>query len=354
MDQNQLDQFQLDRQAGLGSTDSAAILGRSPWAGAFSVYQDKVGEAPPRDPSLPMWLGLALESTIADLFRARTGKKVRRSHVVHKHSTFDYVRCHIDCRVVGEPAVVELKTAHSTDGWGEDGSDRIPIQYWIQVQHQMLVLDQPYAYVAALFGHYDFRTYTIQRDHEFTDGLLAALVEFWEGHVVPRVPPPLDGSDAATGAVRRRWPVDSQPAIPPTPEQAERVEELIRIKVKIAAAEKEYAAIRNVLMDQLGAAAGLAGPDWFVSFKKNKPSEETAWKEVAADLEQLCIQLASEDTIGEEYVTGRIAEIVAKHTEVKEGNRPFTLRVDKEKLSDVQAATAATSPAADTAVGGGV
>jgi len=328
-----MDQFQLDRQAGLGSTDSAAILGRSPWAGPFSVYQDKIGETPEREPSLPMWLGLALEHTIAQLFTARTGKKLRRSNVVHVHPQFDFVRCHIDYRVIGEPAVVELKTAHSTDGWGEDGGDRIPLHYWIQVQHQMLVLGQSYAYVAALFGHYDFRTYTIQRDEEFTDGLLEALVEFWRTHVEPRVPPELDGSDAARSAVRRRWPKDSEPAIPATPEQAEKVEQMIQIKSEKAALELREEALKTILMDQIGSHAGLVGGGWRVSFKKGQPSHETDWKLVSKEVQPFVPE-------------GDWLASVANHTEEKEGTRPFVLRVDKERTSDGTTTASTTSQAA--------
>lgn len=273
------------------------------------MYQAKLGEAPSIEPSLPMWLGLQLERTIAELFTARTGKRVRRSNLYHKHPVWPYIRAHIDYRVLGEPAVLELKTSRSTDGWGEDMGSEIPVPYWIQVQHQLMVLGMPYAYVAALFGHYDFRVYTIARDFDFTEKLAATLVEFWENHVARGVPPELDGSSAASALLRRRYPSDTEPAIPPTPEQAELVDELIATRAAIKPLEEREAALVNRIKDAIGTHAGLAG---LVSWKLGKPKRSVNWEAVATEVRPL----VSDSTW---------TETIETHTETKEGTRPFVL-----------------------------
>lgn len=321
--------FEQERAEGLGSTDSAAILGLSPYGGPFAVYQAKVGEAPTVDPSLPMWLGLKLERTIAELFSERTGKKVRRSNLYHKHPVWPFLRSHIDYRVVGEPAVLELKTSRGTEGWGEDMGSEIPVHYWIQVQHQLMVLGMPYAYVAALFGHYDFRVYTIARDFDFTDKLAASLVEFWENHVAKGIPPALDGSSRASEILRRRYPADTEPAIPPTPEQAALVDELIAVRSSIAPLEARDAALVNQIKDLIGTRAGLSG---LVSWKKNKPSRPTDWEAVAETFRPLVSKSTWDET-------------VALHTTEKEGTRPFLL-LKKDKETSDGAAISGPSPTA--------
>jgi putative phage-type endonuclease len=322
------DTFHKERQAGLGSTDSAAILGQSPWATAFTVYQEKTGQVPPRESSLPMWLGQELERTIATLFSAREGKRVRRSNVQHKHPIWPFIVCHVDYRVIGEPAVLELKTARSTDGWGEDGSTDIPVHYWIQLQHQLMVLGLPYGYVACLFGHYDFRTYAIRRDFDFTDKLAQALVEFWEGNVAAGVEPALDASPAAAQVLRSRYPADTEPALPATPEQAQLVAELLATRSQRMADEKAETALANQVKGIIGEHAGLIGPGWSITWKKSKPQISIDWAAVAERyLDQPDFQ-----------------EHVLAASSQSEGSRRFIIKVEKEQSDGISEDTT-TSPA---------
>jgi len=53
--------------------------------------------------------------------------------------------------------LVEIKTARSADGWGEAGTDEVPQEYLIQVQHYLAVTALPVADVAVLFGGQEFR-----------------------------------------------------------------------------------------------------------------------------------------------------------------------------------------------------
>ncbi len=321
------DIFEKERAAGLGSTDSAAILGKSPWASAFTVYQEKTGQMPARESTLPMYLGLKLERTIAELFTARTGKKVRMSNIQHSHPVWPFIKSHVDFRVVGEPAVLELKTARSLDGWGEDGSSDIPVHYWIQVQHQLLVLGMPYAYLAALFGHFDFRTYTIARDFDFTEKLAAVLVEFWEQHVKAGIAPELDGSDAASSFIRQRYPADTEPALPATPEQSQLVEQLLAARGERMASEARENALANQVKELIGEHGGLVGAGWQISWKKSKPTMVTDWHAIADGLAS---------TVGQET----LAHYVKAHTVEREGSRPFIIKTEK---SDEQTQSSATT-----------
>ncbi len=64
----------------------------------------------------------------------------------------------------GDPvAVVEAKTAGSSEGWGEQGTDEVPVHYRAQVLWQMDVLGLDTAYLAVWVG-YDHREYVVERD----------------------------------------------------------------------------------------------------------------------------------------------------------------------------------------------
>jgi putative phage-type endonuclease len=306
--------FLARRREGLGSTDSAAILGLDPYSGALSVYLNKVGEDVDREATLPMWLGLQLQRTVGELFVARTGKRIRAANIQYKHPVFPFIRAHLDFRVVGEGAILEAKTTHVKEGWGEEGSDVVPIRVWCQVQHQMMVTGLGLTYVGALFGHYDFRYYEIARDEGFIADLTPALVEFWEQHVVPRIPPAVDGSEGATAYIKRKHPRDTEPAIPATPEQALIVEELIRVRQELKLASVRDQEMTNRVADLIGEHGGLIGPGWSISYRKGKPRHITKWKEVVADLAPFVPE-------------GDYQATVDKHTEEQEGTRPFLLQI---------------------------
>lgn len=306
--------FLAQRAEGLGSSDSPAILGLSPWAGPLSVYLSKTGEVPDEQ-SLPMWLGLVLQRSVGDLFAARTGKRIRAANIQYKHPVWDFIRCHLDFTVIGEQADLECKTARSTDGWGEEGSGDIPPVYWVQVQHQMAVRGRAYTYVAVLFGHYDFRWYLVERDEDFIRRLCAALVEFWEKHIVPRVPPPLDGSDEATKLLNRRYPRDTEPALPATPEQAALVAQLVVARNAVMDAKALDKKLTQQVKDMIGTHAGLSGPGFDIIWRKGKPSSKIKWREVAREIEPFVPE-------------GEYQAAIDHNTEEKEGTRPFRLKAD--------------------------
>jgi predicted phage-related endonuclease len=101
---------------------------------------------------------------------------------------------------VADNRVLEIKTARTAKGWGEEGSDLIPLPYLIQVQHYMAVTAFPVADVAVLIGGSDFRLYEVPADAELQAGIIEQEAELW-GRIQRRDPP-----DPVTFAeVRKRF-----------------------------------------------------------------------------------------------------------------------------------------------------
>src|ERR1051326_5820962 len=204
-----LDEFEtfLDaRRQGIGATDAPAILGQSPWASAHDVWMDKV--EPPNleddNPSLPMWLGQQIQGTVAALYTVRTGIRLRAVRKQKIHPVYNWQRCHLDYAELGKPThLLECKTTSNWDAFGPQGSQDVPVHYWIQCQHEMAVTGAELTTLAVLFGLRDFRWYDLPRDDEFITRMTAAEEEFWSLYVVPRTPPPIDGSAGALRYLRR-------------------------------------------------------------------------------------------------------------------------------------------------------
>jgi putative phage-type endonuclease len=275
--------FAERHRQGIGSTDAAAILGLSPWRTAYDVWAEKVGEAEPVEPSLPMYLGLRLQDTVADLFTFRTGIRVRADRRQHRHRQRSWQVAHLDFRVWGEPTtIVEAKTAYSTDGWGEDGSSEIPIHYWCQVQHQMAVTGATLVHVATLFGHRDFRTFPIPRDDEFVVRLTDAEEEFWTRYIATGEAPPADHSEAARRFLAKRYPRDDGLIIPATPGQAELADQYRASVAVTDAAIKARDTLKNRLIEVIGPNAGLRGGDFEITYRNVKAGDPvTNWRVVA-------------------------------------------------------------------------
>jgi putative phage-type endonuclease len=185
------------RRAGLGSSDSAAVLGLDPYKSALEVALDKWGELPPRN-SAPMAWGLKMEEVIALAYLEETGQEPGAPPAaILWHPSAPWMFASLD-RLVAGRRIVELKNARTSEGWGRPGTDEVPEHYQIQVQHQLHVgvshgLDTC-ADVAVLIGGSDFRVYRVHYNQDFCGNLEMQLKAFWE-RVLERKAPPLDWDD---------------------------------------------------------------------------------------------------------------------------------------------------------------
>jgi predicted phage-related endonuclease len=90
----------------------------------------------------------------------------------------------------------EIKTVHplafgEKQGWGEAGTDEIPVQYAAQVMHGLGVARRDVCIVAAMIGLDDMIFYRLTRDgyEQTIADMRAKCVRFWNEHVLAGVPP---------------------------------------------------------------------------------------------------------------------------------------------------------------------
>lgn len=198
-----IEEWRESRKRGIGSSDCAAVLGLDNYRTPLDVYLDKIGEAPDQEENLKMRFGLEAEPIVARMFEQKTGLTVRNDFKIRIHPVYPFLIANLDRTVISNNGrgvgILEIKT--TSEAYQKTWEDEVPIGYYLQIQHQMMVTGYEYGYFAILFfgftGVKDFQIVEVKRDDSFiSTTLLPRLIDFWMMHVQTRVPPdPINTED---------------------------------------------------------------------------------------------------------------------------------------------------------------
>jgi hypothetical protein len=259
----------------ISASRGAAVLGVSGWATPLSVWQEIEEELhpgfnkahgytlPEREESAAMRWGTAMESAVIGLAERASGKQIADREMAFLHD-FDpgnfgyiddglspgfienrelFVTCHIDGRYQDKPVITTLhegKTASAftyREKWGKPGTDHIPDEYQVQVQHQMIctgaekvivsvlvwpktpeewesegwevihdvvgdyylkkndVRIMPFCWADTLYNMGFFFQYPVEAKKSVQEMMLSGYRRFWERHVIPGIPPEPENYD---------------------------------------------------------------------------------------------------------------------------------------------------------------
>ena len=175
---------QLDRQTYIGSSDTAAILGISPWKTPLDVYLDKVQ---PRveiiDPDKLRVLnrGKRMEPYVIDLLAEETGLEIVRRGERYVDLEYDFLAAEIDAEAAsGENIEIKTVSPFKAKEWGEQQSDEIPVHYAAQAMHALMITGRKICIFGVLIGADDFRIYRIERDDVTIAAIRAKEIAFWK------------------------------------------------------------------------------------------------------------------------------------------------------------------------------
>lgn len=245
------------RRQGIGGSDIAAAAGLSPYKTPYQLYLEKRGEADPDDLSdnEAVHFGNVLEDVVAEEYCRRTGRRVRRVNRILRHPEHAFMLANLDRDVVGEPRILECKTAGRwirPEDWGPSGTDQVPESYLLQTQWYLAVTGKQVADLAVLIAGQDFRIYEIPREDALIDDLIAIGAEFW-GRVESGTPPdPSTIEDA-----RLRWPRDSGDARECNLDTEIQVQRLKDLKRQIKTLEADAETLQTEIIAQIADAAAL-------------------------------------------------------------------------------------------------
>lgn len=259
------------REKFLGASEIASVCGLNPFSGPIDVYLKKTGQAiesDDEDAQFRKELGHRIEGLIADLYAEKTGRVIAPCDTII-HPSEPWAGCTPDRQIVGQDVGVEIKNVgiRVISHWANNAP---PDYVAAQCQYQMWITGWKRVDIAALLGGRDFVIHTVERDEE-TIGMLADIGRrFWHEHVVPRVPPPVDGSNTYREFLIRKF-----PACRGKLEQGDAIaEKWARAYLDATANESAAAAVKaeagNILRDMIGEGEGLIGDGWKATWKDSK------------------------------------------------------------------------------------
>lgn len=209
------------RRNGLGASDAASVLGLSRKS-PLALYHEKLGLEldESREQRIRLLkMGHLMEPVIAGLF----GEEVKAVGVrepparfhLERSTLYPWLTCTVDrwgrdttlpvdslgaaahpTEYIAEQAVViELKnvSVFAASDWLDAGE--VPLEYQVQVQHQLAVTGLKRGYIACTIGGIDFKWAPVERDDSFIAVLLQMESQFWD-RLKAGEPPPADYLDS--------------------------------------------------------------------------------------------------------------------------------------------------------------
>ena len=194
------------RRKSIGSSDAACVLGLDPYRNLYDLWLEKTGRVDGFSGNKATERGDYLEDGILRWAADRIGERVVKPSASF---TLGILRAHVDGQVGkygrGNP-IVEAKNMVQAGDWGREMTDEVPMHVFIQVQHQMVCAEAPYAYVARLSGGMGmaFSLYKVEPDPEIQRAIIERSEAFWAAHVEADEPPAYEKASEAMIAYMQR------------------------------------------------------------------------------------------------------------------------------------------------------
>ena len=309
------------RAEGLGASEVPTALGLNPFQSAAELAAVKRHEMEPSTAGEAALWGQRFERPIADELISRRRAEGHAWSIFTPptlvHPACDVLMATCDRIFVPEgrrartewiaPAEIKNLSAFRREEFGE-AVDDIPERILVQVQVQLEVTGLDFAWLAVVLGGQQYQEREIRRDRELGGQLVEFTAKWWADHVVQGIAVPVDGSEASTSYLRRRFPSEAGPMLDPSPEAEQLVAALRVAKETLKAAKAAEAEAGNALRALIGEASGVAT---LATWKANKPGSTTEWEALARSL-------------------AASPEQIAKFTQTKPGARVLRLLGAKE------------------------
>lgn len=198
------------RANGIGGSEIAAVLGLSPHESRFSLWHRKKGHIGPVEESEEMYWGKEHEPAICRRFAREHPEWFVRGSFTYAAAGRPWQIANPD-RNLWHPdssptdtvpaALLEAKTSRDAEGWGQEGTDDIPVWYRAQCLWYMDVTGARRCYVAVLIAGSEYREYAV--DYDPADALRQreAAAEFMRS-LEAGERPDIDGHSATYQAIR--------------------------------------------------------------------------------------------------------------------------------------------------------
>lgn len=235
------------RAAGIGGSEIAAVLGLSPHESRFSLWHRKKGLIAPATESEQMYWGKVHEPGICQRF-AEMHPELRISPAPTYAAVDRPWQIANPDRLAGGRELLEAKTARDDEGWGEPGTDQIPVHYRCQCLWYLDVTGRRRCYVAVLIAGSEYREYVVDYDPDEARLLREAGARFMDD-LENGVRPDIDGHTSTYQAIRELPDGLDDVDVPITEQLRDRFH---AAQDQLWLAENELTACKGELLDAIG------------------------------------------------------------------------------------------------------
>lgn len=193
------------RKGYIGGSDAGAVIGLNPYKSAYTLWAEKTGKIPEFEGNLTTEVGSYLEEFIAKLFEKETGKKVRRKNRTLVNDKYPFACADVDRVVVGENAVVEIKSTNSFPAMKKLKKGEYPEQWYCQGTHYLGVGEYDRVYLAVLINCREFKWFVLDRDEGEITALMTEEEKFMK-YVETDTQPPVDGTASSSETLSTLYP----------------------------------------------------------------------------------------------------------------------------------------------------
>lgn len=199
------DEWLSIRKGYIGGSDAGAVVGLNPYKSAYGLWAEKTGKLPEFEGNTITRVGSFLEEFVADMFTEQTGMKVRRKNRILVNDEYPWACADVDRLIVGEKALLEIKTTNSPVAMKKFRNGEYPEQWYCQMTHYLAVTGLEKAYLAVLIECRDFKVFELERDEDEIKALMQAEKEFWN-LVKTDTPPTADGTASTSETLVALYP----------------------------------------------------------------------------------------------------------------------------------------------------
>ena len=249
------EQWLAVRRDYLTASDMAAVLGLDDRKSAFQVYADKITERKEKtepDFATPMFWGTALEQPLAQIAAKHYGFGYEPGGALLRSRRHIKLAATLDGEALigGAWGDYEGKTTSYflRRDWNEE-EQTPPTRVMVQVQHQLLVTQAPFAIIFCLIGG-NRPVKIIVEPHAPLHAVMVEKGEWFMDLVARRVPPPITHLDQQ--AVEHLYPPAGDGVVRLPPEAVEWTRELREITAESKLLDQRDKALRNKLRQCIG------------------------------------------------------------------------------------------------------
>jgi putative phage-type endonuclease len=252
----------------IGGSDSGAVVGLNPYKSAYALWAEKTGKMPEFEGNLTTEVGSYLEEFVATLFERETGKKVRRKNRMMVNDLYPWACADVDRVVVGENAIVEIKTTNSFPAMRKFKNGEYPEQWYCQMTHYMAVGGYERAYLAVLVNCREFKLFVLERDEDEIAALMSEEQKFWS-LVETDTPPVADGAASTSDTISTIYPESNDDTVSLVAYETD-LEKYMALTAQI----KELEGIKDEVANRVKAFMGESGKGESASYKVSWASAE--------------------------------------------------------------------------------